>query len=182
MALAFIDTETGGLSTDTSLLDLAVVVTGRDLHHIATFTVRVKPSDGIYHVTPGALRVNRINIADHDTDAVPYDIAAGRLTEFLDAFHVPGSQLIPAGWNIPFDEKFIRAHMPGFAWDTYFTYRQLDGSSVLRYLQLMGKMPNHLGSLNSCVKFLKLAEEQRHTAVADCEMTIAVMKEFFNVQ
>ena len=70
---AFIDTETGGLSTACSLLEVAAVITDTDFNEVASFYVKTKPEDGdrsVYKVQVGALKVNQIDLVSHDKQAV----------------------------------------------------------------------------------------------------------------
>src|SRR5258706_13634686 len=74
----FFDSETGGLDPrSTSLLEIAAVIVDDDGHILSTFQRLTRPDDGVYRVTPGALNVNKIVLASHDTAAVTY----------TDAFH-----------------------------------------------------------------------------------------------
>jgi oligoribonuclease (3'-5' exoribonuclease) len=181
MTLAFIDTETGGLTTDTSLLDVAVVITDDKLMEIDHFSMKVRPVDSMYRVHPRALEVNGINLVAHERLAKQYNVAAEALIAFLEQHNNKGKLFVPAGWNVQFDEKFVRAYLlRGELWDTYFTYRHLDGQSALKFLQVQGKMPDHLGSLASCAKHFGLSE-QAHTALADCYCTIEVVRKLLNV-
>jgi len=178
--LCFIDTETGGLTTDMSLLSIALVVTNDTLVIQNTFTLDIKPDDGVYRVHPRALEVNRINLAEHAGRAATYTQATAYIREFLHPYRALAMRMTPVGWNLMFDFRFVRAHLPGVPWDDVLSYRGLDVQAVSRFMQLRGKLPLALGSLDSHIRHYGIADAQEHSALSDCMMTIDVLKRFID--
>lgn len=175
MKFIFIDTETGGLDPiDHSLLDAAFIITDHRLSIVEELVVSVEPLDGVYQVTPEALRVNRIDIREHARMAVPLLDARDIVTGVLKRY---GSKekLIPAGWSVAFDISFINYQLvPRFDWNEYCSYRSLDVQSIARFAYMLGIIP-HAGSLSRTAEALGLPSDYAHTALHDARMTINIM-------
>jgi hypothetical protein len=86
---------------------------------VNTLNVWVRPDDGKYVVSAGALNVNKIYIPAHDRTAISYTDARPKLQEFLKScFEAEGGRVKPAGWNIRFDLDFIWEYlMPREEWE-----------------------------------------------------------------
>lgn len=178
MRYAFIDTETGGLNPLLhSLLSVAVVITDSNLNIIDEFSALTLPDNQVYKVTARALQVNNINIYGHYETAQTLATVSLALSTFLGQYTKDG--LVPAGWNLQFDRGFIDEYL-FIDWPRIFERRELDASSVLRFLQLCGDLPVELGSLSSCVKHFELGE-QEHDALGDCKLTVDVLKRMMAV-
>jgi len=92
-----LDTETGGIGPDKSLLTLYAVALDDNLNPVAfsgddfkvaggilELDLKLKPDDGIYRVTGEALGINGINLSEHDKEAIPCKKAGTLLYEFLE--------------------------------------------------------------------------------------------------
>jgi oligoribonuclease (3'-5' exoribonuclease) len=180
--LCFVDTETGGLTPDFTLLEAAFVITDDSLNVKNTLSFALAPDDSVYRVHPRALEVNRIDIMTHHRRAVTYTQSGAMLSEFLYPYQQHANRLTIAGWNVAFDLNFLRSvYDERLVWDTLFSHRVLDVQVVSRFLQLLGRLPSTLGSLDSHVRHYGLAIAQEHTALSDCMMTIEVLKRLRDV-
>lgn len=137
----FIDTETGGLTPQYSLLTVSCILADKDFNvvpvdaHSPGLYLSLKHDE--YVLTAGALSVNKINIATHHDAAADMPAARNALRQFLQrATTITGKKrLVPAGHNVAFDVQFLRAYMlDAETWDQYFTYPFLDTAAVARFL------------------------------------------------
>jgi hypothetical protein len=78
-----LDTETGGVTLDTSLLTAFFAILNEDFEVTDELYLRVKPDDGIYRTTARALEINGINLISHDAVAITLREARTPLYEFL---------------------------------------------------------------------------------------------------
>src|SRR6185437_1201091 len=110
--LAF-DVESGGVTDDHSLLSVYFAVIDEDLKTLhGELDMLIKPDDGNYVVTAGALVVNKIDLIEHDKVAIKESAAGTMLYNFLKT-HAPDgtTKLTPLGHNIAFDVQFIKKHL-----------------------------------------------------------------------
>jgi DNA polymerase III alpha subunit (gram-positive type) len=183
--LAF-DTETGGTSTDSSILSCFMAALDKNLQITDTLSLLIKPDDGIYKVGASALKVNKINLIEHDKNAVSYTVAHDRLLMFLRQVSYPGNtSLIPLGHNVHFDINFICEHILNHkSWHKFVGYRHLDTATFAMCLIEAGILPSSVSpSLEKLANFfqLKLTESETHTAQGDTLLTIKVYKELLNL-
>lgn len=182
----FLDCETGGLDPDTSLLTLGMIVTDKQFTILDSKEWLLKPDDGIYKVTGQALQVNKIDLANHDKDAVFYKQAKTEVYNFLKkwfdncGWYCNEGPLIPVGKNIYFDLLRIWDNLVSRpTWETFVSYQPLELNGVVRYLQLTGKIPSlaktSLGDL--CNHFnISVPPTWLHNAVGDCRLYIELMQ------
>jgi DNA polymerase III epsilon subunit-like protein len=191
----FMDTETGGLTPDRSLLTVSMIPVDKDfqivpidyfdpiaqqvLHTDAGLYVAVKHET--YVVDKEALAVNKINIAEHDVDAVPLPLVRELLTSFIR--HVlktfDRKYLVPAGHNVAFDLKFIKAYLlTEQEWDTFFTYPSLDTAASARFLNAAGIIGGGYSLTSLRNKFVPHMGGELHNAETDNLTTIELAKQF----
>jgi hypothetical protein len=136
----FFDTETGGLTPDYSLLTLSAIVADSQFNIVSIHDMdpgvylRLKHANYVTH--PRAMEVNRIDLREHDAEgfsvADARDIFLAFVKEAVSATGV--RKLIPAGHNVPFDMRFLHAHLlPADEWENYFTHPALDTCAVARF-------------------------------------------------
>lgn len=175
----FLDTETGGLSTDFSLLTFAAATTDKDFNITNKICFGIRP-DGFYTVSPDALRVNKINLAEHATSSLSPTKANEELLNFLvDAVaHNDNKWLIPAGHNIKFDLDFIWAQlMPEEDWKRFCTYPVYDTAVLARFFSSIGKIPGFY-NLVSLRQLFQIETGEAHNAMSDVLATIELAKKF----
>lgn len=170
----FIDTETGGLTTDCSLLQLAALIVNDQLEVVDSIDLKVYPDDGIYHVKSSALAINKIDLRWRGDGAVSLSVAYQEFFAFLARHSNYGEfKLTPVGWNINFDLNFIYAGFGKLEFEKYCSYRTIDLQSVVLFRGASSIIP---GSLVKVASQLGIDTSAAHDALADCEMTLAVFK------
>lgn len=178
-----LDVEAGGTTNDKSLLSVYFVVLDEDLKTIyGELDLKIKPNDGVYHVTAEALDVNKIDLVQHDKEAVTEGKAATLLYEFLEE-HAPQGKvkLTPLGHNVTFDVYFIKEHLLKNI-NKYLSYRVLDTSNVIQFLKLTGKVSRDLeGSLEKIANYFEIPIHTLHTAKDDTWLTVEVLRKLIQL-
>ena len=174
-----LDIESGGIDPSFSLLTFYLAILDENLEVLGELDVKTKPDDGTYIVAGEALRVNGINLAAHDLEAITYKQAGSDVYDFLHKWNPGGKiKLIPVGHNVAFDIKFLCAHtLSKKSFDKFCSYRVLDTGTISMYLMKTGKIPEMSASLGSLAKYCGI-EFKAHTARGDTLATVEVMKEF----
>jgi hypothetical protein len=172
------DTETGGLTRESSLLTAHFAVCDKDLEVIDTLSLFTKPNDGQYNVAAEALTVNNINLIEHDKVAITYSAAGQELRNFLWKYSQNGKvKLVPIGKNVGFDVIKVTDNLLGSkTWNQYVSYRLYDITGMVLYLKRKGKLaqdaPDSLQGLANMLGVNFVA----HTAEGDNYAGIAVVK------
>jgi exonuclease I len=177
----FIDTETGGLTTDYSLLTVAAAITDADFNVISKTCFGLKPP--IYIVSPDAMRVNKINLADHAGVSMSLEKASEEFRHFLASGMEAAGQkkLIPAGHNVRFDLDFIWAQlMPEDEWRKYCTYPALDTAAVARFFSITNTIPGFC-NLVALRQLFQIQTGDAHNAMNDVLATIELAKKFVSI-
>lgn len=175
----FIDTETGGLSPDYSLLTVAAAVTDKEFNVLDTLAFSLRPADG-YIVSPEAMQVNKIDLAKHATDAIYADSARLKLETLLSTglTRTGLRRLVPAGHNVGFDLGFVYSQiMPEADFRRYCTYPALDTAAVARFLSNAGVIKNPCNLVSLREQF-GIDTTGAHNAEADVLATIQIAKRF----
>lgn len=174
-----LDTETGGIGSEVSLLTAFLAVLDQDFEMIDSLYLRIKPDNSIYHVTAEALGINKINLIEHEKISVTSGVAGLALREFLITHTNKGaSKLVPIGHNVAFDlEKVYSNVLNKKEAQKYVSYRLLDTGVLAQALKAVGKMPETIsGSLGSLVTHFGVEQLTAHDAAGDTLMTVAVLK------
>jgi DNA polymerase III epsilon subunit-like protein len=169
------DTETGGLTPDKTLLTLYMCVVNEHFQVVDELDLKLKPNDGKYNCDAQALKVNGINLEAHDKDpkTITYTEGAKLILSFLDKHHTGGRwpTLQPGGHNLPFDLGFVHHNLiPKEVWEKRCSYRILDTTPLCTFFKDIGKWPEKVGSLVSIVEFLGLKMRDAHNAKEDTLM------------
>lgn len=174
-----VDTETGGLGSDVSLLTAYIAILDEKMEIMDELDLAIKPDNHIYHVTAEALKINKIDLVKHEEVAISPGKAGELFRELIKKHSDNGkNKLIPLGHNVVFDmEKLYDNVLNKKESQNFISYRVLDTGSTGRFLIVAGLIPETVtGSLGSYVKHLGVKEREAHTARGDVEMTIDVMK------
>lgn len=177
-----LDTESGGLDPQVhSLLSVGAVVweDGRILDETEILVLE----DPII-VTAKALEVNRINLVEHAKVALPPWKALSNLRLDFHAKHFCDTQAVIVAHNAEHDVGFMRRlfrlgdperrHEP---YDAHFSHRKLDTAGILRYLHLVGRVPESAISSDGWIEHfgIKVPREERHTALGDARATAQLL-------
>ncbi len=183
MRYLFLDTETGGIGLDKSLLTLYMEITKEDFTPCHKLLLELKPDDGLYHVTGKGLDVNGIDLVSHDARAITYKEGGRRLYDFLNRNSPRDvSFFVPVGHGVDGDIRHVTDKLVSRGtWEQFCSHRYLDTSSICKFLQIKGKLdPSLPGSLESLKQFLKI-EAKSHTADGDVFVVKEVLKYFLSL-
>lgn len=180
----FFDTETGGLTPDHSLLTLSAIVTDSNFNIVPVHEfepgvyVRVKHNPYVTHKK--AMEVNKIDLADNDANGFTVAETQEIFVSFVkEAIAVTGCRkLIPAGHNVPFDMRFLHAHvLPETHWGQYFTHPPLDTCAVARFLTATNVISGGCG-LTHLRDVFGIETGTAHNAESDNLAAIALARKF----
>ena len=176
------DTETGGIQKEMSLLTLYGHILDENLDVLDTIDLKIKPDDGIYHLSANGLNINKINIMDHDKIAKPISEVKTVFKNYICGWTL-NQKLTPIGHNVRFDVKFVKTHILE-DWDRYFDRRHIDTASIGKFLALTGIVPKlkvySLSEMASAL-MINLDENKRHEASYDAEITLKVLHSMKNL-
>jgi hypothetical protein len=180
-----IDCETGGLGLDKSLLSISMIFCTDDCNPVEIFNLNLKPNDGVYHCTGEALGINKINLVEHDANAVTYKEAGTLIYWQLNRHYGENGHIKVLGKNVYFDLLAVWDKLIARAtWEQFCSYQVIDISSVWAFLEHSGIVP-HLEktSLTSIADYLqvKYNQEDLHTAQGDAMLNIMVYQTLIDV-
>jgi DNA polymerase III epsilon subunit-like protein len=170
------DCETGGLEAEEfPLLTLYGMILDEKLEKLADIDLKVKPANGRYVVNIEAIKINKIDLLKHDTEAIEENEASMKLRNFLFQNCPTNGRLIPTGHNINLNVRLASKLVPD--WKVFCDHKQLDTSSLGQALQLAGKIPgDNDGSLAKLCLHYGINPNGNHDAKADVEMTYLLLK------
>jgi exonuclease I len=180
----FIDTETGGLTTDFSLLTVSAIVADKDFNFLcggnADDTLYMEIRHDTYVVTPEALAINKLDLIHHSARGLKPDQARGRFMEFLTSAYQRCGQnkLVPAGHNVTYDLDFLWHHLvPKEDWRKFCTYPALDTAIIARFLNAVHILDGQYKLTEVCAAF-GVHFENAHHAEADNKATLALARQY----
>lgn len=180
----FIDTETGGLTTDYSLLTVSAIIADKDFNFVCGGTVDdtlyLEIRHDTYVVTPEALSINKLDLIHHSACGLKPDQARDKFAAFLSqAYQRCGrNKLVPAGHNVAYDLDFIWQHlMPKNDWKKFCTYPALDTAIIARFLNAVHILDAQFKLTDVCAAF-GVAIENAHHAEADNKATLALARQY----
>lgn len=174
MKIISIDTETGGIGLDKSILSLGLVIADEELTVRDSFYVLCKPDDGIFRVTGKALEINKLDLIDVEKKGFSYKACGKMVYDFI-KFHSDNGKdkLFPLGKNVAGDLSHIHDKLISRnTWETFCSYRNIELSGIVMYLALCGKIPKDLGSLSDICKYFQIDTSLAHNALGDARMNI----------
>lgn len=182
----FVDTETGGLTPQHSLLTVSCIGVDENFDIIPVASgvpglyLRIKHEE--YALTAGALSVNKIDLAQHHAAGLTPPEAQKALLYFLaDIMKRCGKKrLVPAGHNVGFDVQFLRANLlTDEQWDQHFTYPAFDTAAIARFLNAAGRHDGGYSLGRLCTKYVPhMSGADLHNAEVDNLTTIELAKKF----
>lgn len=173
--ILFIDTETGGLDSEKHSLLTAAFVTYEDGEIKAEASWNIKHKD--YVVNTGALRINKINLVEHDAIASEKDFVVKEMIEFIKESFGEEKPVI-AGHNIQFDISFLSNLFQECSefWPEYASHRTIDTCSIIRFLYHAGKIQEDVAASDKAFKYFGIEVAERHTSYGDVCATIELYK------
>ena len=177
------DCETGGKNPRTSLLTLYGMVLDSKLDVLDTISLKIKPDNGVYHVTAEAMVINGIDLIKHDAEAMPIHEAAKLFENFAAKQSIVEDRMVPAGHNLSLDIRFCKKYFlkarnaEGDYWERFFSHRRLDTATLAHGLILARKLPADLEcSLGSLAAHFGLDYSGAHNAEFDAKLTLEILK------
>lgn len=167
-----IDTETTGFDEKKhQILELGILVI-KDLKVIDEFEIKIKHKE--YTISAKAMEANKINILEHEKEALFEKEAAEKILEFLNKHKSENDEgYIVIGQNVQFDikfseEMFLRVYKIK-EYRQAISYRNLDLMQLALIKNLEGKISLEKQDLDSILKELNIEiPENRHRALTDC--------------
>lgn len=182
------DCETGGLEPkQADLLTLYISVFDEDFKLLDELDLKLKPNSGFPRADAGALKVNKINLEEHMANplTITYAEAKDKIIEMLKRHHKKTGRfnnLIPLGYNVDFDVKFIQEHiLPPEDWNKLFHYGKIDPKGYVDLFKDSGWWPRDLGTLQSVVDYLGVPQRAAHNAKEDTHMTVDVYRRMIDL-
>ena len=188
MIYVSLDCEMGGIDPEYSLLTTYIGAYNEAFELLDDLYLYTKPNDGRYVLSAGGMAVNRINIVEHDRNAITYKEARSKLGSFLRMnYERNGNKRMTClGHNVTTDLRVIWGNIyPREKWETYVSYRVEDTSPVCQFLLRRGILPYNAqgkegvsGSLESLAKYLGIPvdDSKLHDAKYDTQLTVEVAK------
>lgn len=177
MKLLFLDTETGGLDAQKySLLTVALVVydsIDRRIYDEAEFAVK----HDNYVVTPEAMKINNINLEEHDKIAVDGKIVVQKIIEFIKK-NFGDERAVIVGHNPSFDYDFLDKLFKdeNEYLSLYMSHRKIDTCAILNFYKAIERIDIESASLEAGIRYFNIETKARHTAMDDVKATIALFE------
>lgn len=177
------DTETGGLLfLEHPLLTAYFVILDEDFEKIDELSLAVLPYGDRTTLTEGAMKVNGINIEEHNKIAISHIEASKQLENFLKKWKIGNNKLTAIGQNFEFDRNFIFYNLlDQEVWNKYCGRGYLDSKRIMDFFVDLEIYPADATSLEKAVVYLEIPKLTHHDAKADTTMTIAVYKKLKNM-
>ena len=186
MSYCVIDTESGSRHESSTLLAVCFLVLNAETFvEEGMLDLKLRPdADEHYVVDAQGMRVNRINLVEHDSHAITCKQAKPIVYEFLKK-HGSVKRLVPVGHAIKGDLNRITDHLISFgSWEQFCTYHFIDTSVILQYLRICGKMSYEIdGSVEGIAKYfnIKVNLDELHTAVYDTRLTAEIFHKMVDI-
>ncbi|MDA3792946.1 MAG: exonuclease domain-containing protein, partial [Elusimicrobia bacterium] len=92
-------------------------------------------------------------------------------------------RIVIAGQNISFDIDFMRRlyRLGGADYREYFSHRNLDTSTLLRFFYLTGKIPVKHSSLTAACDYYNIEIKKRHNALSDALGTAKLLQKLYTL-
>ncbi|MBT7102393.1 3'-5' exonuclease [archaeon] len=176
-----IDTETTGLSPRfNSLLTVGMLhidVEKDFLKILDSSHIFIRHLSG--SVNPQALKVNKINIEEHNKTAITPNSACKQINQFIDKNSLHKTLLV--GHNLHFDRGFLSALYVKEDQDPIFHHEHEDTMYIWRNLQKKGIVPYGRSNLQTLSEHFNLDYSKAHDALADCHITAKVYHKMLNL-
>ena len=177
-----LDTESGGITHDFSLLSASPIVFDANGEVLDTLNLLLKPDDGKYIISAEAMSVNRIDLIEHDKVALKYKDSKPILYNFLKNNYEKYGTLTAVGQNIGHDISYICDYIiSSNSWTQYVDRRTVDLIALSKFFQLKGLIPMDQSlNLQLLSKFWGIAVDnsETHTANYDALLNIKLFMKY----
>jgi DNA polymerase III epsilon subunit-like protein len=177
-----IDTETTGLSprlNKTLTVGMLLIDVDQDFLEILNSNhLFIKHKN--YNVDPEALKINKINLEEHNQIAVEPKIACRQINNFIGKNKL--NKTIVLGHNVNFDRGFVRElfHQENLIPKLHTS--QIDTMHLWNNLKKRGIVPGKMQSnLQTLADFFKIDRTKSHDALADCNITAKVYQNLLKI-
>jgi hypothetical protein len=183
MTLLGIDTESGGISTDYDLLTLTMSIV-KDYEIVSTLDLKIKPdpvdSRTEFFVQAEALRVNGIDLGQHDLEAIPYRQSKQIIFSWLSEAKEKHGKLLPFGNGVSRDIQLITKYtISPKAWEMNVARNPIELTSLGNNFKMLGLIPKEQSlSLSNLAEYfgVEVDKSKTHTAEYDVWLGIQVLK------
>ena len=177
-----IDTETTGLShrfNKTLTVGMLLVDVEKDhLDILNSNHIFIKHDKG--SVSSGAMKVNGINLAEHNKIAIEEDEACEEVNKFIDKNKLHDTTLL--GHNFHFDKGFLGALFQRVGTPPLLHHSHEDTMYIWRRLKQNGTIPFELRSnLGTIAEYFDIDYKKAHDALADCKITAKVYQKMLGL-
>ena len=170
-----IDTETTGLSPNfNKTLTVGLLLIDVEKTHLNILDqghIFVKHDN--YNSNREAMKVNKIDIEQHDLLAVHPQKACDQINSFVKKNSIHQTPIV--GHNIGFDKGFLSALFQQGETDSLIHTESEDTMQIWRGLQKQDVIPSHLrATLGTLADHFNIDYTKAHDALADCHITAKV--------
>ena len=177
-----IDTETTGLSPRLN----KTLTVGMLLVDVEKDFLDILDSNHVFirhvgkNVSPGAMKVNKINLIEHNKIAIEEDEACEEINSFIDKNRLHDTTLV--GHNFHFDRGFLNSlfkrtgivpQLHEFHEDTMRIWRGLKRERIVPF-----DLRSNLGTI---ANYFDIDYKKAHDALADCHITVRVYHEMLRL-
>jgi len=178
-----IDTETGGLRPyEHSLLTVGMVfvdVTPNKVSFLDEKHILIKHDE--YNVGKTALRINGINLIEHDKTAIYPDKAIGEINAFVKKHWLHETPIL--GHNVHFDVSFLNAMCEQWRQKYPFCRTRDDTRYIWEGLKREGLVnPFKNSKLGTLAEHFGVDYSGAHDALADCKITAKCFHEMMKIK
>ena len=178
-----IDTETTGLSprfNKTLTVGLLLINPSKPkLQILNQAHIFVKHNN--YNSNTEAMKVNKIDIEQHNLQAVHPQKACNQINSFLKNNNAQQTPIV--GHNIHFDKGFLNALFQQGETDSLLHTESEDTMRIWRDLQKQNVIPNHLrATLGTLAEHFDIDYTKAHDALADCHITAKVYHQLLKLK
>lgn len=180
MKLIALDTESGGLDIQYSLLDINLSILNDQCEIVDRLNLKVKPDpDGFgrssYLIQAEALRVNKIDLAQHDLEAIVYKESKTIIYRWLEEMGAKHEcRFTPMGQMVQRDIDLICHYTLSYpAWTNFVERRVIDTISLGMFARDIGIFPPDQSlSLKSICKYLGIEVDEALLHTADYDVIL----------
>lgn len=180
-----VDTETTGFDEKKNqILEVGILVI-KDLNVIDEFEIRIKHKE--YTMSAKAMQANKIDIIEHEKEALFEKDAAEKILEFLNKHKDENDEgYIVIGQNVQFDIKFLEEmFLRAYKIKEYrqaISHRSLDIMQLAMIKNIEGKISLEKQDLDSILRELNIEiPAKRHRALTDCYLEFKALIDLLDI-